>query len=967
MTAGLTFSPNQIEAFERDLRANVRGNVAFDPVTRGIYSTDASIYRIDPVAVFTPLDEDDVKGAVATAAEHKVSILCRGAGTSLAGQTVGASLVLDFSKHMNRIIEVNVEERWARVQPGVVRDELNTALAVHGLHFAPDPATANRANVGGMIANNSSGTKSIIYGKTIDHTLETKVLLTDGTILDFKELSPEEYGRRSQGEGREAEIYAGFKKVIDANVDEIEARFPKIMRRVAGYSLDEFIHTDRWNLSKVFSGSEGTLATLLEAKVKLEPLPKCTSVVVAHFADLLEAIRAVEPMLAHGPSAVEILDRTVLELARKNLTAAPLCAFVEGDPAAVLIVEFFGDSEEEVRAKAERMTADIRGRGMGYAFLLFMEASEKKTVWDLRKSGLGLMLGLKGERTPVPFIEDAALPAPVLPEYIEKVLKICKDLDTEVAMYAHASVGLIHVRPILNLRKQDDIDRMKKIADGAFELVKSYGGSWSGEHGDGLVRSPFLERYFGQQIYDAFREVKILFDPQGLMNPGKIIDPPPMDQNLRYGVDYQEQEFRTEYRYKDDGDFGAAVELCTGVGACRKSGLGTMCPSYMATREEEHSTRGRANALRLAMTGKLGPDGMTSHGLYEVLDLCLSCKACKSECPSNVDMARLKSEFLQRYHDAHGLTRRDRLIGTSAEMAEQFAGWKAPWVNAVQSFAPFKKLVEGFTGFDSRRKMPTYASQSFLSWYERQSNGNRSADKKVVLFADTYVNFHEPNIGRAALELLESCGYEVQVVRPGCCQRPRISHGLLREAKREGLKTIMGLDAYLKQGLKVVVCEPSCASAFTDDWPDLIKDDGIGERLKTGVQMIDVFLAKEIDSGNLDCEFTSPHNKILIHGHCHQKALYGTGAMKKVLGKVSGLEVNEVDSGCCGMAGSFGYEKEHYNISKVIAEDRLLPAIRAIDEETQVVACGFSCRHQIADFADRKAVHWVETLKARRP
>ena len=963
MTSEPIYTSTQIEAFERDLRSKVRGNVSFDRVTRGIYSTDASIYRIDPVAVFTPLDEEDVAAAVKTAAEHKISILCRGGGTSLAGQTVGASLVIDFSKHMNRILEVNVEERWARVQPGVVRDELNIAIAGHGLYYAIDPATANRANVGGMIANNSSGTKSIVYGKAVDHTLETKVLLTDGTVLALKEMSPEEYASRCEGSGREAALYSGFKEVVDANRDEIEARFPKIMRRVAGYNLDEFIHTDRWNLSKVFSGSEGTLATLLEAKIKLEPIPKCTSVAVAHFAELLEAIRAVEPILAHGPSAVEILDRTVLELARKNLTAAPLCGFIEGDPAAVLIVEFFGDSEEEVRTKAERMTADIRGKGMGYSFPLFMEAAEKKTVWDLRKSGLGLMLGLKGERTPIPFIEDAALPVPVLPEYIEKVLKICKDLDTEVAMYAHASVGLIHVRPILNLRSQDDIDRMKKIADSAFELAKGYGGSWSGEHGDGLVRSPFLERYFGPRIYEAFREVKRLFDPEGLMNPGKIIDPPPMDRNLRYGVDYKEQEFPTEFRYREYGDFGAAVELCTGVGACRKSGLGTMCPSYMATREEEHSTRGRANALRLAMTGRLGPEGMTSDGLYEVLDLCLSCKGCKSECPSNVDMAKLKSEFLQRYHDAHGLTRRDRLIGTSAEMAERFSGWKAPWVNAVQSFGPFKKLVESLTGFDSRRRLPTYASQPLMSWYGRRSNGSNSSDRKVVLFADTYANFHEPNVGRAALELLESCGYEVQVVRPGCCQRPRISHGLLREAKREGMKTVLGLDTYLKQGLKVVVCEPSCASALNDDWPDLVEDDALGERLKGGVQMIDVFLAREIDSGNLTCEFTSPHKKILIHGHCHQKALYGTAAMKKVLAKVPGLEVSEVDSGCCGMAGSFGYEKEHYNISRTIAEDRLLPAIRNLDSDTQVVACGFSCRHQIADFADRNAVHWVETLR----
>jgi len=952
-----------LASFEKALRERVRGTVSFDEATRGVYATDASIYQITPVAVVTPEDEADVRAAVKTAAEYGVSILPRGGGTSLAGQTVGASLVLDFSRNMNKILELNVEERWVRVQPGVVRDELNAEIARHGLHFAPDPATANRANIGGMIGNNTSGTKSIIYGKTIDHVIESRVLLADGDILTFKELSPEEYATRAQGAGREAKILRETKRIIGEQKDEIKARYPKVMRRVQGYMLDEFIDTDRWNLSKLITGSEGTLCILLEAKLNLEPIPKYAALCLLHFADLLETMRAVEPIVAHNPSAVEILDRTILELALKNLTNAPFRELIRESPAAVLIVEFYGDTQEEAEEKVGRMAADIRERGFGYAHPVHTNPTEMEMVWELRKNGLGLMLGIKGDRKPTPFIEDAAVPVSVLPEYIDHILKFCKEMDRDVAMYAHASVGLIHVRPILDLSHQEDIDKMKAIADRAFELVVGYGGSWSGEHGDGIVRSGYLERYFGASLYNAFREIKQLFDPEGLMNPGKIIDPPPMDNNLRFGTDYKTISFPNEFKYRDDGTFFAAVEMCTGVGACRKSGAGTMCPSYMATRQEQHSTRGRANALRLAMTGQLGMEGMKSRELFDVLDLCLSCKACKSECPSNVDMAKLKSEFLQQYRDTNGITLRDRMIGGSAEMAERLSGWKAPVMNWLQNTTAVKKIVESSTGFDSRRCMPGYASQTLTSWFANRSNPNGRGRESVVLFADTYINFYEPYIGKAAVELLESCGYKVILARPGCCQRPRISHGLLRDAKAKSTATISGLDEYLLKGMKVVVCEPSCCSALNDDWPDLVEDEALASRLKENIMMIDVFLANEINEGRLDCKFTSIQKRVLIHGHCHQKALYGTIAMKEILGRVDGLEVNEVDSGCCGMAGSFGYEKEHYEISKTIAEDRLLPAIRNKPEGTEVIACGFSCRHQIADFAGEKALHWVETLR----
>ncbi len=948
-------------AFERDLRRRVRGEVYFDRVTRGIYATDASNYQIMPVAVVLPRDQADVYAAVATAAVYGVPILPRGGGTSLAGQTVAAAMVLDFSKHMNAVLELDVERRRVRVEPGLVRDELNAAVAGYGLHFAPDPATASRANVGGMIGNNSSGTKSILFGKTIDHVLALKVLLADGSVVELDE----DTATAPAGD-REREITEGLRRIVDAHRDEIAARFPKVMRRVGGYPLDE-LTAETPNPAKILAGSEGTLGVILEATLNLEPLPAHTSVCVAHFGDVLEAIRAVEPILPFEPSAVEILDHTVLELARSNLKTARLCDFLEGDPQAVLIVEFYGDTAGDVTARPEAMRRDLESRGLGYAYPVFLESAAQARVWEVRKNGLGLMLGMKGDRKPIPFIEDAAVPIAVLPEYVDRVLAICRDLDVEVAMYAHASVGLIHLRPILDLRRAGDVERMREIAERAFELVVGYGGAWSGEHGDGLVRSPFNERFFGPELYQAFRDVKRLFDPRGLMNPGKITGAPPMTENLRFGPSYRAPALPTVYRYRQDGSFEAAVEMCSGVGQCRKTLGGTMCPSYIATRDEEHSTRGRANALRLAMSGQLGPEALTGRRLREALDLCLSCKGCKAECPSNVDMAKLKSEVMQQVFDRHGTTLRDRLIAGSARTAAKLAGRLAPAVNALQRAAPIRRLLEAAAGIHRDRVLPSYAAMPLKRGLEARPEAAPAPDaRRVALFADTYLSYHQPEIGVAAVELLESLGFAVELAEVGCCQRPRISHGFLRDAQRDGEATLRGLDRFARESVPVVVCEPSCASALTDDLPDLIDDAELGERVAGGVHMIDVFLEGELEAGRLDVELRSDATEIMIHGHCHQKALYGTSAMKRLLGMAPGLAVSEVDSGCCGMAGAFGYEREHYELSRKIGEDRLFPAVRALEESVEIVACGFSCRHQIEHFTGRRARHWVEVVHCRR-
>lgn len=942
------------------LQQKIKGEVLTDDYSLGMYSTDASFYQIMPLAIVLPMDDDDVKEAVRFARSHHLKILPRGGGTSLAGQTVGDALIIDFSKYMNKILEFNEKERWVRVQPGLVRDELNEVMAKYGLHYAPDPATSSRANVGGMVGNNSSGTKSILYGKTVDHIIEAKILLADGTEMILNEKSEEEYDLIAQQESREGEIYKKFRSAIHLHSDEIKSRFPKVMRRVGGYNLDEFVYTDRWNLAKLITGSEGTLAISLELKINLVPLPKFKSVVVAHFAELLEAIKAVEPMLPFRPSAVEILDRTVLHLSAENLTTKHLCHFIEGDPAAILITEFYGDTYEDVMQRPRDMIMALNQLGLGYSFPLFPSGKDYEDVWALRRKGLGLMMGIKGEKKALSFIEDSAVPVEVLPEYIDQVLKICAKHHTEVSMYAHASVGVIHVQPLLDLRDEQDIINLKNITDETFDLVVKYGGSWSGEHGDGLVRSAYNERFFGKELYQVFKDIKTWFDPENIMNPGKIVDAQTIEHNLRYGTDYKDQHVDTFYHYRSENSFSESVHMCTGVGECRKILGGTMCPSFKATREEEHSTRGRANALRLAMSNQLDKDGLTSKRLHEVMDLCLSCKACKSECPSNVDMAKMKSDVAQIYYDEHGLSFRDRLIRDSSKMASMIAGPFAGIVNFIQHSKLFKYTIEKIAGFDARKDLPEYAGQPFYKWFEKKADKYRS-DKKVVLFADTYLNYHEPNIGISALELLNSCGYEVILANVGCCQRPKISHGFLREAKAEGLKTIEGLRRYMDQGLSIVCCEPSCASALNDDLPDLIDDETLAKQLKSHVMMIDTFLNKEMASGKLGKKLHSIAGNILIHGHCHQKALYGTQSMKSI--SQNGSTVNEIPSGCCGMAGSFGYEKEHFEISQKIGEEILIPAVKNMKAGTTLVANGFSCRHQIEHFTGVKAKHWVEVVR----
>jgi len=946
--------------FESELRRKINGEVYFDDVTRYLYSTDASLYQIQPVGVVVTRDKDDVVQAIRTAAKYGVSILPRGGGTSLAGQAVGQSLVIDCSKFMNRILELNTDERWVRVEPGLVRDELNQQIKHTGLHFAPETATSNRANLGGMIGNNSSGTRSIVYGKTVDHVLEIRAILANGEEALFRELPSAEYETKSQQQNLEGQIYREARRLVRENENEIRARFPKVMRRVGGYNLDELVDRENWNLGKILTGSEGTLACIVEARLKLEPLPKATALLVVHFTDLLESLRAVGQILEYRPAAVELLDHVIIELAHNNLDIKKLCAFIEGKPQALLLVEFFGESNDEVRAKIAATEASLRQTGFGYAYMQAFSPEEQNRIWNVRKAGLGILQSMKGDAKPVAFIEDACVPTEVMPDYIAQVTEIVHKHGRNLSIYGHASVGVLHVRPVLNMKAADDIKILRQISEEVFALVVKYRGAWSGEHGDGLVRSYLNERFFGPKLYQAFVELKRAFDPKNLMNPGKIVAAQSIEENLRINPIYKTRELETHFHFHEDGGFNRAVEMCTGVGACRKTMSGTMCPSYMATRDEEHSTRGRANALRAALTGKISAQHFTTPRLKEVFDLCLACKGCKAECPSNVDVAKLKYEFLSHYYSEHGTPLSVRLF-SRPDLLGKLGCRFASITNLALKNTGMRKVFETVLGIDRRRVLPLYAKETFPNWFAKRRQRQRR-ENRVVLFNDTFMNYHEPEIGRAAVHVLEALGYQVILANAGCCMRPAISNGLLRMALPRAEAVAERLHQFVARGDKIVGCEPSCISAIKEDYPDFVRDRAKAKAVAENFLLIEDFVLQHLEQNGLPSNRQNLNPSILYHGHCHHKALFGTSASKSALAQMTGGAVQEIDSGCCGMAGAFGYEKRHYDISMKIGERRLFPAVQAARNGRRIVANGFSCRHQIEHATGRKAQHAIQIL-----
>jgi FAD/FMN-containing dehydrogenase/Fe-S oxidoreductase len=959
--------PDSASAFEDRLRREIAGEVRFDRISRALYATDASVYEILPLGVVIPRTREDVIRVVNACREHGVSITARGGGTSQAGQAIGAGVQIDFSKYLNRLVALDPGRKTVTVEPGIVLDELNAFLKPYGLQVPLDISTADRATVGGMIANNSSGTRSVVYGKTLDYVLELTVVLADGSVVRLQPLKPDELDARSARQDAEGRCYRTVRQLAREHAAEIEARFPKILRRVGGYNLDEFVPgRGPFNLARIFVGSEGTLGLVLEATLRVVPLPQAKVVCVVQFHDLLDSLAATPVILEHGPSAVELVDRFILDSTRGRTEFEPLRDFIVGDPAAVLFVELMGDSAGELPARLDRLEADLRARGMGDHFYRAVEPPAQARIWKLRQAALGLSMSERGDAKASSFVEDTAVAPVRLHDYIARFLEILKEHDTLAGFYAHASVGLLHVRPVVNLKRAEGVAHFAAIAEKISSLVLEFGGALSGEHGDGLVRSPFQEKMYGPTLYRAFCELKAAFDPNSIFNPGKIVQAAPLTENLRFGARYETRTIETTFDFSDYGGVARAAEQCGGVGACRKTLSGTMCPSYMATRDEADSTRGRANALRLAIAGKLGGTGLADPALGPVLDLCLECKACQSECPAGVNLARLKAEFLHQFHHAHGSSRRARFLAQAERMA-QWGSRLAPLSNWVVGSLPARWLAERLLGLDRRRKPPRFARPTFYDWCPAglQARAAASYDERPhsVLFADTFTNFYEPEILQAVVELAAAWGWSLTVPERVCCGRPLISKGFLDEARRQAEAVTRVLAPEAQKGFSIVFCEPSCYSAVRDDHPHLLR----GALKEQSQAVAAACVTFEEWAGKADWRAPTPVSTsstpsagpahVLLHSHCHQKALVGTAPAVRLLSRIPGCTVTDLDCGCCGMAGSFGYEREHYDISRTIVERRLLPAIRERPARSTVVAPGFSCRHQIAHFTGVMPVH----------
>ena len=952
-----------VDALQRDLRAAISGDVRFDVISRALYSNDASVYEIRPAGVVIVKNRDDVVRTIEICARHRCPLTMRGGGTSQAGQAIGSGVIVDTSKYFNRVLEVNAAERWARVEPGIVLDELNAALAPHRLRFAPDISTASRATLGGMMANNSSGARSILYGKTIDHVLEQQVVLSDGSVADFRPLTAGELDAVSAGSSREAACYREVRRLAATHADEIGRRYPKVLRRVGGYNLDAFVETARpFNLAKLMVGSEGTLGVVVEARIALVPLPAAKAVMVVQFDNLLDALAATPAILTHGPSAVEVMDAFILDHTAGNAALHRVRqAFVTGNPAAILCIEFYADRQEDLPPRLDALQEDLERRRLGSRFHRALDAVAQRAIWGVREAALGLSMAMPGDAKSISFVEDTAVAPEHLRAYITRFLDLIRRHGTTAGIYAHASVGCLHVRPVVNLKTADGVRQFEALANDVANLVLEFGGALSGEHGDGLVRSPFMARMFGPVLYDAFRQIKRTFDPDGIFNPGKIVDAASITSNLRYGAQYRTTTPATSFNYANHGGFAGAVEMCSGLGACRKTIDGVMCPSYMVTREEAHSTRGRANVLRLALAGRLSQAGLDDDGIFGVLDLCLECRACKSECPVGVDMARFKSEFLAQYWRRHGTPLRSRLLGGVAGVS-RWGSRLAPVSNWIAHSGAGRWLNEKTAGIDRRRRPPAWARRTFARRFRRRAQP--APRGHVVLFNDTFTNHLHPGIGVAAHDVLHAAGFDVALAPNVCCGRPLISQGHLDAATALARGNTDRLHPIAMSGATIVCLEPSCLSALREDAPALLTGEvrRRAELVATRTRLLEEFLDEAIAAGAAELRFRPGPSKIVLHGHCHQKSMGALTPAKSLLARVPGAAVVDLDAGCCGMAGSFGYATEHYDVSRAIGERRLLPAARALAETEVLVASGTSCRQQIADFTSVRALHTAELL-----
>ncbi len=958
------------------LKQSLDGDVFTDQVQKVIYATDASSYREIPVAVTRPKNKEDIRKIIGFAQRMGTSVIPRAGGTSLAGQVVGSGIVVDISKYMNKIGELNVPERWVEVEPGVILTELNQYLLKHGLQFSPETSTANRCCIGGMVGNNSCGLHSLIHGSTREHILEIEGILADGSDVIFKALTTEEYEAKCSGvpELLETKIYKNIHETLasEFNRQQIRNEFPdpKVTRRNNGYALDMLLETDPFtqngkpfNFCRLLAGSEGTLVFASKLKLNLVSLPpKFQGLICAHFATLEDAFYGNIVALRHHPDAIELTDDIILNCTLDNIEQRKNRFFINGNPKAILTIEFSSDSEAEIHEKAQKLEEDLRKNNYGYYFPVYTDQESMKKIWELRKAGLGLLSNIPGEKRNVTVIEDTAVAPDYLPAYIREFDQIMARYRLTCVYYGHIATGELHLRPLLNLKDPEDVSIYHLLAGEVAQLVKKYRGSLSGEHGDGRLRGEFIPLMLGEHNYELIRKLKYTWDPQNIMNPGKIVDTPPITMDLRLLMGQPSFKAHTLFDYAPHGDLLRSVEMCNGSGDCRKSNLsgGSMCPSYMATRDEDKSTRARANVLREYLTRPQKANVFDSSEVLQVLDLCLSCKACKSECPSNIDMAKFKAEFLQQYYDQHGFPVRSLLIAYLPRI-NRLAMVFRTFTNLITGTAIFSKMI----GFASERSIPKLSKLSLQKWYRKPISLGRDKVGKVYLFADEFTNFNESHIGIKTILLLNKLGYEVEIPKHQESGRTYLSKGLVRKARQIATFNVLQLSGIVSEETPLIGIEPSTILTFRDEYPELVEKpfQEKAKALAKHALMLEEFIVSEMAKGVITSEqFTKETKIIKLHGHCQQKAVASTLPTRQMLELPINYIVQEIKSGCCGMAGSFGYEKEHYQLSMQIGELDLFPEVRKTNPEVIVTAPGTSCRHHIEDGTGRKVLHPAEVL-----
>jgi FAD/FMN-containing dehydrogenase/Fe-S oxidoreductase len=953
------------------LAQSLDGELHDSNMMKALYATDASVYRELPLAIALPKHAKDIQELIKFTDENNTSLIPRAGGTSLAGQCVGNGIIVDISKYMNQILEINENEKWVRVQPGVVRDELNVFLEQYGLFFGPNTSTSNRCNIGGMVGNNSCGSTSIVYGSTRDHVLELRTILSDGSEVTFHEMDVQSFENKQKGDTLESQVYRQIANKL-TNVEaqqEIIEHFPKasVTRRNTGYALDSLLNTapfsdtaNNFNFCKVLCGSEGTLAFTTEIKLNLVELPKPNDVIVAaHFDSIHESMKATVIAMQNNPSACELMDKTILECTKNNIEQQKNRFFIQGDPAVVLMIEFRADSLEEAKILAINLIESFKQNELGFAFPI-ITGNQTKNVWNLRKAGLGLLANIPGDKKTVACVEDTAVAVTDLPEYIEEFSEMMNSFNQKAVYYAHAGAGELHLRPILNLKLSKDVHDFKEISKASAKLVKKYQGSLSGEHGDGRVRSEFIPLVLGEKNYELFKDIKNTWDPKTIFNPGKIVDAKPMEADLRYKVDVETLSLETVFNFDETGGILRTVEKCNGSGDCRKLNFagGTMCPSYRATLNEQDTTRGRANVLREFLTQNAKENPFNHPEIKTVMDLCISCKGCKSECPSNIDMATLKAEFQYQYNKSNAIPLRTKLIANSTKLnklASKFSGLHNILINQY--------WIKSLLGFSTKRTLPKLKKQTLRQWFKKYDQKNHK--HKVYLFCDEYTNYYDVEIGRKAIYLLNTLGYQVLLIEHQESGRAFISKGFLNEAKNIAEQNVSTFKSIIKDEIPLLGIEPSCILSFRDEYPNLVASNKRSEaqKLSNHVFLIDEFISSEIRKGKIERSLFSKANKtILLHGHCHQKALSSQDHTIDMLSIPENFKVEVIDSGCCGMAGGFGYEKEHYDISMKIGNQVLFPKVNSVDENVIISAPGTSCRHQIKDGTNRVALHPVEIL-----